>query len=190
LEYGAPVFIRAFKRERELELFVHDRRNRKFVLFRSYRIAALSGGPGPKTAEGDCQVPEGFYAVAPSAMKADSRYHLAFNIGYPNAYDRHHGRTGSLIMVHGNQVSIGCLAMTDVKIEEIFSLCAAAHARGQERFQVHIFPFRMSDAQLARAHDAQWSAFWSNLKQGYDHFEATRIPPAVSVRGGRYHFDP
>lgn len=188
LEFGAPVFIRAFKEERLLELFVQNRRSGKFELFRSYRIAAASGKPGPKLAEGDLQVPEGFYFVPPSAMKPESQYHLAFNIGYPNAYDRHHGRTGSLIMVHGNRVSIGCLAMTDEKIEEIHTLCAAAHAGGQRYFRVHIFPFRISEERMNRAAGSEWEAFWKNLKQGYDAFEKTRIPPEVVVQDGRYDF--
>jgi murein L,D-transpeptidase YafK len=121
-------------------------------------------------------------------MKPDSRYHLAFNIGYPNAYDRHHGRTGSLIMVHGNRVSIGCLAMTDAKIEEIYTLCAAAHTGGQRFFRVHIFPFRMSEERMKRAAGSEWQAFWENLQQGYDVFEKTRIPPEVTVQDGRYAF--
>lgn len=188
LEFGAPVFIRAFKEERQLELFVQNRKSEKFELFRSYPIAAASGNPGPKLAEGDSQVPEGFYFVPPSAMKPDSRYHLAFNIGYPNRYDRSHGRTGSAIMVHGNRVSIGCLAMTDAKIEEIYTLCASAHANGQQFFRVHVFPFRMSDQRLAKENGAQWLDFWRNLKEGYDCFEKARIPPEVTVRGGRYRF--
>jgi murein L,D-transpeptidase YafK len=188
LEFGAPLFIRAFKEERLLELFVQNRSSGKFELFRSYRIAAASGKPGPKLAEGDLQVPEGFYYVPPSAMKPESQYHLAFNIGYPNAYDRHHGRTGSLIMVHGNRFSIGCLAMTDEKIEEIYTLCAAAHAGGQRYFRVHLFPFRMSEERMNRAAGSEWEAFWKNLKQGYDAFEKTRIPPEVVVQDGRYEF--
>ena len=188
LEFGAPVFIRAFKEQRVLELFVQNRGSGKFDLFRSYRIAGISGKLGPKLAEGDLQVPEGFYFVPPSAMKPDSRYHLAFNIGYPNAYDRHHGRTGSLIMVHGNRFSIGCLAMTDEKIEEIYTLCAASHAGGQRFFRVHVFPFRMTEDRMKRAAGSEWAAFWNNLKEGYDAFEKTRVPPDASVRDGRYVF--
>ena len=188
LEFGAPVYIRAFKEERLLELFVQNRRSGKFELFRSYPIVAASGKLGPKLAEGDLQVPEGFYFVPASAMKHDSRYHLAFNIGYPNAYDRQHGRTGSLIMVHGSRFSIGCLAMTDEKIDEIYTLCAAAHTGGQRFFRVHIFPFRMSEERVKRAAGSEWEAFWKNLKQGYDAFEKTRIPPEVVVQDGRYEF--
>jgi murein L,D-transpeptidase YafK len=193
LEFGAPVFIRAFKEERLLELFVQSRGSGKFELFRSYPVVAASGTLGPKVAEGDGQAPEGFYDVPPSAMKPDSRYHLAFNIGYPNAYDRFLGRTGSAIMVHGNRVSIGCLAMTDAKIEEIFTLCAAAHACGQKFFRVHIFPFRMTAGRMAKAAGSEWEGFWQNLKEGYDRFEKSRIPPEVNIAGGhiaggRYRF--
>lgn len=189
LEFGAPVFIRAFKEERLLELFVQSRGSGKFELFRTYPIVAASGALGPKLTEGDGQVPEGFYFVPPAAMKPDSRYHLAFNIGYPNTHDRSLGRTGSAIMMHGNRVSIGCLAMTDGKIEEIFTLCAAAHANGQKFFRVHIFPFRMSEERMVRERGAKWEEFWRNLKEGYDRFEKTRIPPSARVRGQRYLFE-
>jgi murein L,D-transpeptidase YafK len=188
LTFGDPVFLRAFKEELQLELFVHNRQSGKFQLFRTYPIAASSGALGPKLAEGDGQVPEGFYQVPPAAMKPDSRYHLAFNLGYPNAFDRALGRTGSLIMIHGNRVSIGCLAMTDEKIDEIFTLCAAAHANGQAMFRVHVFPFRMTAGRMAKAAGSKWLAFWTNLQQGYDRFEKSHVPPEVSVRDGRYQF--
>lgn len=188
LRFGDPVFIRAFKEERRLELFVRNRGTGKFDLFRTYVIAAASGKPGPKLAEGDGQVPEGFYYVPSSAMKPDSAYHLAFNIGYPNSYDRAQGWTGSAIMIHGNRVSIGCLAMTDEKIGEIYTLCAAAHTGGQRFFRVHLFPFRMTGDRMKQAAGCEWHEFWRNLKEGHDWFERHRVPPDVTVRGGRYHF--
>lgn len=188
LRFGDPVFLRAFKEEDLLELWVLHRDRGKYEHFRSWDIAAQSGEPGPKLAEGDRQVPEGFYFVPPAAMKPDSRFHLAFNIGYPNAYDRHHGRSGSHIMIHGDRVSIGCLAMTDAKIEEIYTLCAAALAAGQPYFRVHLFPFRMTPERMERAKDGEWFDFWTNLKEGHDHFERTGIPPEATVEGGRYRF--
>lgn len=188
LNFGDPVFIRAFKEERQLELFVRNRETQKFQLFRTYPIAAASGDLGPKLAEGDGQVPEGFYYVPPSAMNPNSTYHLAFNIGFPNSYDRALGRTGSVIMVHGNSVSIGCLAMTDAKIEEIYTLCDAAHGGGLAFFRVHLFPFRMAEDKMRLAGGNPNKTFWENLKEGYDFFEKNQIPPDVSVKDGRYEF--
>jgi murein L,D-transpeptidase YafK len=189
LHLGDPVFIRAFKEEKQLELWVRRRDTGKYGLFRTWKIAAQSGKPGPKLAEGDGQVPEGFYSVTPAAMKPDSTYHLAFNIGYPNAYDRHHRRTGSAIMIHGNRVSIGCLAMTDEKIEEIYTLCNAAFRNGQKSFRVHVFPFRMSAERMAREAGNEWFDFWTQLREGYDAFERNKVPPEVTVRDGRYRFN-
>ena len=189
LRFGDPVFLRAFKEENVLEIFVRNRATGKFDLFRSYPVAAASGTLGPKLAEGDSQVPEGFYFVPPAAMKPDSQFHLAFNIGYPNEFDRAHQRTGTVIMVHGNRVSIGCLAMTDRKIEEIYTLCAAAHAGGQPYFRIHLFPFRMTHERMAKAAGDPNESFWQNLKEGHDLFEQNRVPPNVSVRDRRYRFD-
>jgi murein L,D-transpeptidase YafK len=182
LELGSPVFIRAFKEERELELFVENKKTGKFELFSTYPIAAASGSLGPKLAEGDGQVPEGFYFVPPSAMHPNSRYHLAFNIGFPNKFDKANGRTGSFIMVHGSYVSIGCLAMTDEKIEEIYTVADAAHNGGQPFFRVHIFPFRMTEARMKKAADNPNLPFWKNLKTGYDLFEKNKIPPNAKVK--------
>lgn len=186
LDFGAPVFIRAFKESNELELFVFNRKSEKFELFRTYVIAKSSGHLGPKLAEGDGQVPEGFYTVPPTAMNPKSQFHLSFNIGYPNDFDRANRRTGSAIMIHGSCVSIGCLAMTDEKIEEIYTLCAAAHAGGQKAFHVHIFPFRMTHGRMAKTAGSEWQSFWKNLKQGYDNFESTRRIPEITVRERQY----
>lgn len=188
LHLGDPVFLRAFKEERQLEMWIRHRESGKYHLFRTWPIAAQSGKPGPKLAEGDGQVPEGFYWVTPARMKPDSIYHLAFDIGFPNAHDRQLGRTGSFIMVHGSQVSIGCLAMTDEKIEEIYTLCDAALKGGQDYFRIHIFPFRMTEERMAAENGAEWFGFWTDLREGYDQFERIRIPPDVTSEQGRYRF--
>ena len=187
LEWGAPIFIRAFKEERTLELWV--KKNEKFVHFRSYPIAAASGKLGPKRREGDRQVPEGFYFVKPSQMNPRSNFHLAFNIGYPNSYDKAHGRTGSFIMVHGSDVSIGCLAMTDEKIEEIYTLADAAHQGGQAFFRIHIFPFHLKGPALAQQSAHPEHPFWKNLQTGYQFFEDQQRPPNVTVKNKYYHFE-
>ncbi|MFD2255367.1 murein L,D-transpeptidase family protein [Luteolibacter algae] len=189
LRIGSPVFIRAFKEQRVLELFLKSEISGEFELFREYPIAAASGELGPKFAEGDGQVPEGFYYVGPRAMNPNSNYHLSFNIGYPNKYDRAHDRTGSFIMIHGGSASIGCLAMTDEKIEEIYSLCHAAHEGGQAYFRVHIFPFRMTGERMKEAAGDEHYAFWENLKAGYDYFEEKHLPPNVKVRNKAYVFE-
>lgn len=186
LSYGAPVFMRVFKEEMQLEVWVKGAE--KFELFRTYRVAACSGRLGPKLREGDRQAPEGFYYVTPGRMNPNSRYHLSFNLGYPNEYDRGHGRTGSALMVHGNRVSIGCFAMTDEKIEEIYALADAALRNGQRFFRVHCFPFRMTAANMALHRAEEWSAFWENLKRGYDRFEQSGRPPDVRVKDKRYVF--
>lgn len=188
LRYGAPVFMRLFKREKILELWIGIDSNR-FELFRSYPICTWSGELGPKLRQGDNQAPEGFYRVGSGQLNPNSRFHLSFNLGYPNAYDRAHGRTGDFLMVHGSCVSIGCYAMGDDAIEEIYSLAAAALREGQAAFDVHVFPFRLDDASLDAQRDSPWHAFWSELKPAHDRFEATHRVPRVRVDGRHYRVD-
>lgn len=185
LEFGAAVFMRLFKREGELELWLAGK-DGEYRLFRRYPICYYSGQLGPKRRQGDNQAPEGFYRVGAGQLNPASRYHLAFNLGYPNAYERAHGYTGDFLMVHGNCVSIGCYAMGDAAIEEIYTLVDAALRNGQSAFDVHAFPFRLDDAALAAERASPWFDFWSELKPGYDAFERVRRPPRVSVRGQRY----
>ncbi|MGJ8656229.1 MAG: L,D-transpeptidase family protein [Akkermansiaceae bacterium] len=183
---GNPVFIRVIKETRELEVWLLNRKTKRYQEFKRYRIMAMSGGLGPKVYEGDMQAVEGFYSFGRGALNPQSRFHLSFNLGYPNRYDRAHGRTGHSLMVHGNQVSAGCLAMTDYYVEEIYTLCAAALSNGQVAVPVHCFPFRMTDANMKAMKDSQWYGFWQNLKVGYDAFEKGKVPPRISVSGGRY----
>lgn len=184
--FGDRVYLRAFKEEAQLEVWLEG--EDRFELLKTYDICAASGELGPKQKLGDEQVPEGFYAFGPGAMNPASQYHLAFNVGYPNALDKKLGRTGSLIMVHGDCVSIGCLAMTDDGIDEIYSLVDAAQDAGQKTVAIHIFPFRLSDENLKRHAKSKWIAFWKNLKVGYDLFEADKRPPVVSHARGSYTF--
>lgn len=188
LEYGSPIFIRIFKESMELELWVEG--PEEFELFRVYEICAMSGDLGPKTRTGDNQAPEGFYFVTPGRLNPSSRFHLSFNLGYPNSYDRYHGRTGSALMVHGACVSIGCFAMTDQKIEEIYALADAMFRQGHGFFRVHVFPFRMTAARLEKESESSWLGFWRNLKSGYDYFEGKKRAPNVETSGGKYTFEP
>ena len=186
MEAGQPVFMRIFKREAELELWL--RAGETYSLFRTYPICSYSGDLGPKLKEGDRQSPEGFYFVTRNALNPNSSYHLSFNLGFPNAYDRAHGRTGSYLMVHGDCVSIGCYAMTDDGIEEIYALAQAALIGPQRFFRVHVFPFRMTAANMEKHTNNEWLPFWNNLRDGYDHFENTGSPPDVTVVDGQYSF--
>ncbi|WP_164503573.1 L,D-transpeptidase family protein [Pleionea sediminis] len=188
LTLGAPVYLRVFKKPAILEVWVEDESG-KFRLFKDYKICAFSGDLGPKLQEGDFQSPEGFYWVNASRFNPWSKFHLSFNIGFPNAYDRHHGRTGSALMIHGQCVSIGCYAMTDPQINEIYTLANHAVKNGQRFFRVHIFPFRLSEEKLIDYKDHRWYSFWSNLKEGYDWFENHKRPPNVSVKDGLYSFE-
>jgi murein L,D-transpeptidase YafK len=186
-DLGGDVFIRIFKDERELEVWL--RHGATFELFRSYPICNWSGDLGPKLKEGDGQSPEGFYAVGLKQLNPDSAYFRALNLGFPNAFDHAHRRTGSFLMIHGDCLSIGCYAMTDKGIDDIYRLVEAALRNGQREVPVHVFPFRMTGENLAAHAGHRWAGFWANLKQGYDLFEATRVPPAVAACGGVYAFN-
>ncbi len=184
LKKGEAVYIRIFKKEAILEVWMQ--KEGRYLHLKDYAICAYSGHLGPKLREGDKQAPEGFYRVYKKQLNPHSKFHLAFNLGYPNAYDRAHHRTGSFLMVHGNCVSIGCYAMTDAKIEEIYGLVAAALRNGQEYIPVHIFPFRMEDETMDAYSESRWYDFWMELKEGYDYFEAEEVPPRVEVVNGHY----
>jgi murein L,D-transpeptidase YafK len=185
---GAPVYIRIFKLESELELWVQ--KGDRFERFATYPICLWSGRLGPKLREGDRQAPEGFYTVDAEQLNPNSVMHRSFSLGFPNVFDRAHGRTGSFLMVHGGCASIGCFAMTHPAVDEIWRMVTAALEGGQPRFAVHVFPFRMSERALDFRKGYRWHGFWSDLKKGYDLFQPGRIPPAVSVCNGRYVFEP
>lgn len=184
---GDPILIRIFKASSELEVWV--RKGDTYALYKTYAICRWSGALGPKLKEGDGQAPEGFYTVSRAAMKPDSQYHLAFNLGFPNAYDRANGRTGSYLMVHGNCVSIGCYAMTDSGIEEIWLMADEALKGGQARFQVHAYPFRMSEDAMTRHAESEWIGFWRELKVGYDAFERRPVDLKISVVNRTYRVE-
>jgi len=186
LVMGQPIFLRIFKEESELEVWV--KRGVTYELFKTYDICKFSGELGPKLKEGDKQSPEGFYTVSASALNPWSDYHLSFNLGYPNEYDRLHNHTGGALMVHGKCESVGCFAMEDFPIEEIYTIVDAAMSNGQDQLSVHIFPFRMTWANLAKNANSPWIPFWENLKQGYDFFQGHRNPPMVTVAERQYVF--
>ena len=184
VQIGSPVFIRIFKEEAILEVWIDT--GSHYEHLKDYIICASSGNLGPKLKEGDRQAPEGFYKVRKQQLNPHSKYHLSFNLGYPNKYDRVHERTGTFLMVHGNCVSAGCYAMTDEKIEEIYALVESALEDGQRYIDVHAFPFRMTEENMDLYEGNKWYDFWMNLKEGYDYFESEHRPPQIKVEAKRY----
>ena len=185
---SSPILIRIYKTENKLEVWKKKTTGR-FALLETYEICKWSGKLGPKFKEGDRQAPEGFYNVGVHQLNPKSDYHLSFNIGYPNTFDRAHGRTGSHLMVHGACSSAGCYSMNDEQVEEIYSLARDALKGGQKYFQVQAFPFRMTAKNLAKQVTNPHFEFWKSLKEGYDHFEITNFPPKVDVCDKRYVFN-
>lgn len=194
---GDPVFLRIIKSQSPtntrisdgvLEIYLRGA-DGKYSLFKTKDICSASGTLGPKTKTGDNQSPEGFYYITTGRFNPWSSYHLSLNLGYPNAYDRAHGYTGDFLMIHGECVSIGCYAMTNAGIEEIYTLARAANINGQKVIRVHSFPFPMSADNLAKVHTNKHYDFWANLKQGWDWFEEHATPPNVEVSGGKYVFE-
>jgi murein L,D-transpeptidase YafK len=188
MDKESPILARIFKEESEMEVWKKNR-DGEFVLLKTYPICKWSGDLGPKKRQGDRQAPEGFYTIAPGQMNPRSNYYLAFNTGFPNAYDRAWGYTGSELMVHGDCSSRGCYAMTDEQIQEIYALARESFMGGQREFQLQAFPFRMTALNMARHRNNSNFAFWKMLKEGYDNFEATHQEPKVAVCEKRYVFD-
>lgn len=183
------MLVRIFKEEAVLEVWKRTASG-TYKLFKAYEICAFSGELGPKFKEGDRQSPEGFSTITPGLLHPKSNYYLAFNTGFPNKFDRAHGRTGSNLMVHGDCSSSGCYAMTDQGVAEIYALARDSFKGGNTSFQLQIFPFRMTTANLARHSSSPHMDFWKNIKTGYDLFELTKTPPAWDVCEGRYIFNP
>ncbi|HEY8564290.1 MAG TPA: murein L,D-transpeptidase family protein [Beijerinckiaceae bacterium] len=185
----APILIRSYKKESELEVWKQAKDGR-FVHLKTFPICRWSGQLGPKRQQGDRQAPEGFYAITAKQLNPNSAYHLSFDLGYPNAYDRAHGGNGSYLMVHGACTSAGCFAMTDAAVGEIYALMREAFAGGQAAVQFQSYPFRMSAENLAKHRTDTNIAFWRQLKEGADRFEATGLELRVGVAGKRYVFAP
>jgi murein L,D-transpeptidase YafK len=186
----AAMLIRIFKAESELEVWINRGGGGRYTLFASYPICYWSGTLGPKIKEGDRQAPEGFYTVTlPQAHPNGPRHPNALDIGFPNTFDSLHARSGSYILIHGGCASIGCFAMTNGVNKEIHTLTVRALDAGQSYVPIHVFPFRMTEENLARYETPAWHSFWRNLKEGYDLFERTHRPPRISICNNRYSFE-
>ncbi len=189
------LFIRAFKQEKILEVWVSSTSDAVFKLVKRYAICRTSGNLGPKRREGDLQIPEGFYYI--DRFNPKSNFYLSLGINYPNQADKILGRKGELggdIFIHGGCVTIGCIPITDEYIKEIYWLAVQAKSNGQTKIPVHIFPTKLSDSTMARLkstfpNDNILINFWENLKIGYNWFEQYRKLPKISInRDGTYQF--
>lgn len=191
------VYIRSFKYDAQLEVWVKNERREPFKLFKTYRVCALAGTLGPKRMAGDYQVPEGFYYI--NEFNPNSNYYLSLGINYPNASDRLLSdslRPGGDIYIHGSCVTVGCIPVTDQQIDEIYIMAAYAKNAGQDYIPVHIYPVRYNNkksadylAALTRT-DGQLKAFEERLETVYDHFELThQLPVIMTNTSGQYVFD-
>jgi murein L,D-transpeptidase YafK len=184
---SSPTLIRTYKKEAELEIW-KMKSNGEYALLKTFPMCRWSGQLGPKKREGDMQVPEGFYSIAPGQMNPNSHYYLAFNVGYPNAYDRAYGRTGGNVMVHGVCSSAGCFSMTDEQVADIYAIARDSFNGGQREIQLQSYPFHMTAENMAKFRLDPNIDFWKNLKSGSDYFEVTKAEPPVLVCGKHYVF--
>lgn len=187
------IYIRAFKDEEQLELWVRPKRGDAFRRIKVYDFCSTSGVLGPKRRQGDLQIPEGYYRI--NHFNPYSYFYLSLGINYPNKSDRilkSGSNPGGSIYIHGDCVTIGCIPITDPNIKELYWIAVETHSAGQARIPVHIYPFHLTDANLERAaklYDDDLVDFWTNLKGGYDHFEKKRKLPTVTIDAkGRYHY--
>ncbi len=190
----SAVYVRSFKFDRQLEVWVKDDSARKFVLFKTYKICMQSGTMGPKRMEGDYQVPEGFYHI--NEFNPNSNYHLSLGINYPNASDRilsDSEKPGGAIYIHGNCVSTGCIPISDEPIEELYVIAGAAKAQGQEFIPVHIFPIKYNIKSSVEylnnviKDNAYLQNFNKNIKAVFDYFETQKDLPVILInRKGEY----
>jgi murein L,D-transpeptidase YafK len=193
----AEVYVRSFKYDRQLELWVKGDSKEPYKLFKTYKVCMQSGTMGPKRMEGDYQVPEGFYYI--NEFNPNSAYHLSLGLNYPNASDvilSDQNRPGSNIYIHGNCVSTGCIPISDVPMEELFIIAGAAKEQGQEFIPVHVYPVRynvkksMEYLNETIKNNANLQLFNNNIKTAFDYFEAKKQLPVVMVnKRGEYVFN-
>ncbi len=188
------IFIRGFKDEELLEVWVKSKKNAAYQLYETYPICKRSGYLGPKRCQGDFQVPEGFYHV--SVFNPYSKFLLSLGVSYPNASDIYFGckgDKGGAIMIHGSCCTVGCIPITDDKISELYVLAVEARNAGQITIPIHIFPTNITPEKFAdikkRYPDEATHIFWDNLKEGFDMFETSKLVPTVSIDAkGKYLF--
>ncbi|ADP70945.1 ErfK/YbiS/YcfS/YnhG family protein [Rhodomicrobium vannielii ATCC 17100] len=187
MKLGSPVFIRIYKQSSTLELWVE--KGPRYELFKTYGICKFAGGLGPKMYEGDRQSPEGLYRVEwDDLIGPNPRWHRAMNINYPNAFDKMNGRGGSSILIHGKCSSIGCFAIQDANVEEVYDAVRAALRGGQSHVPVLALPFRFAKYAPELDDTRKLNEFWSDLRRADLLFDRDRLPPMAYVCDNRYYF--
>lgn len=184
----AQVFLRVFKKEGELEAWAASEKGGEMKRIATYQVCKMSGEIGPKRREGDMQVPEGFYRI--EYFWPDSSFYLAGKVSYPNGLDRQLGgpSPGSDIMLHGGCASIGCISMSDERMEELYVMGTSVHFKG-EPVSIHIFPTREMRELLDGGEHPEHHAFWENLAEGLESFERSHRVPVVQIGSrGKYEF--
>ncbi|MBP7653543.1 L,D-transpeptidase family protein [Candidatus Dependentiae bacterium] len=190
------VFIRCFKKEKIVELWVKPEKKEKFIFLKDYRICKSSGRLGPKRKSGDMQVPEGFYFI--ERFNPVSNFYLSLGINYPNQSDKILGdkiNPGGDIFIHGSDVTIGCIPLGDEYIKELYLVAIDVKSKYNENIQVHIFPCKMTDENMKNIleplikQDNSLKDFWQNIRTGYELFEKNRILFKYKVnQSGKYSF--
>jgi len=188
------MYIRSFKYDSQLEVWVRSTSSESFKLFKTYKVCAMAGSLGPKRMEGDYQVPEGFYYI--NEFNPKSSYHLSLGINYPNASDKVLSdltRPGGEIYIHGSCLTVGCIPIQNNQIEELYILAAHAKTQGQDFIPVHIFPIKFNNKKsfeyLAKTtkDDADLQRFAIKIKEVYDYFEEKKKLPLISInKKGEY----
>lgn len=186
LKLGSPVFLRVYKQTSEMELWVLQ--GPRYELFKTYKICRWSGGLGPKFYEGDRQSPEGLYRITASDLIVNRRWVRAMNINYPNNFDHLNGRGGSGILIHGGCGSIGCFAIQNENVQEVYGAVRAALRNSQAYVPVLALPFRFSALAPEKEDTLHMSEFWSDLRRADLLFERDRLPPTAWICDGRYYF--
>jgi murein L,D-transpeptidase YafK len=186
LKLGSPVFIRVYKQTSEMELWVQQ--GPRFALYKTYGICRWSGGLGPKFYEGDRQSPEGLYRITSADLIVNARWDRAMNINYPNAFDVLNGRSGSSILIHGKCGSIGCFAIQDKNVEEVYGAVRAALHDGQAYVPVLSLPFRFTSLTPSKEDTLHLNDFWTDLRRADLLFERDKLPPIAYICDGRYYF--
>lgn len=182
------IYIRSFKYDSQLEVWVKNQVQEPFKLFKTYKVCALAGTLGPKRMEGDYQVPEGFYMI--NVFNPKSNYYLSLGLNYPNASDKMLSdslRPGSDIYIHGSCVTVGCIPIRDDQIDELYIIAAHAKDQGQDFIPVHIFPVRFNVEKSVKyldnlsKDDPALKKFADRMEDAFDYFEKYRQLPVVMI---------